>query len=147
MSNKVIFVPPTYEDIQHEATSLDKNGNVLQQSYHTDISLMLRIDKLKCDAATISRLRENLQPLIDSSNFRDSFNKSFDKMTDEQLIESCPSRYVQNLSEQMEFMKSVAEKDKVSRDELAKQQKEAEEKNRIDKENEEFQKKLSALFD
>ena len=41
MSNKVIFVPPTYEDIQHEATSLDENGNVLQQSYHTDISLML----------------------------------------------------------------------------------------------------------
>lgn len=147
MSNKVIFVPPTYEDIQHEATSLDKDGNVLQQSYHTDISLMLRIDKLKCDAATISRLRDNLQPLIDSSNFRDSFIRSFDKMTDEQLIESCPSRYVQNLSEQMEFMKSVAEKDKVSRDELAKQQKEAEEKDRIDKENEEFQKKLSALFD
>lgn len=147
MSNKVIFVPPTYEDIQHEATSLDNDGNVLQQSYHTDISLMLRIDKLKCDAATISRLRDNLQPLIDSSNFRDSFNRSFDKMTDEQLIESCPSRYVQNLSEQMEFMKSVAEKDKASRDELAKQQKEAEEKDRIDKENEEFQKKLSALFD
>lgn len=147
MSKKVIFVPPTYEDIQHEATSLDKDGNVLQQSYHTDISLMLRIDKLKCDAATISRLRDNLQPLIDSSNFCDSFNRSFDKMTDEQLIESCPSRYVQNLSEQMEFMKSVAEKDKVSRDELAKQQKEAEEKDRIDKENEEFQKKLSALFD
>lgn len=147
MSKKVIFVPPTYEDIQHEATSLDKDGHVLQQSYHTDVSLMLRIDKLKCDAATISRLRDNLQPLIDSSNFRDSFNRSFDKMTDEQLIESCPSRYVQNLSEQMEFMKSVAEKDKVSRDELAKQQKEAEEKDRIDKENEEFQKKLSALFD
>lgn len=147
MSNKVIFVPPTYEDIQHEATSLDENGKVLQQSYHTDISLMLRIDKLKCDAATISRLRDNLQPLIDSSDFRDSFNKSFDKMTDEQLIESCPSRYVQNLSEQMEFMKTVAEKDKESRAALAKQQKEAEEKDRIDKENEEFQKKLSQLFD
>lgn len=147
MKKKIIFVPPTYEDIQHEATSLDKDGNVLQQSYHTDISLMLRIDKLKCDAATISRLRDNLQPLIDSSNFRDSFNRSFDKMTDEQLIESCPSRYVQNLSEQMEFLKSVAEKDKISRAELAKQQKETEEKDRIDKENEEFQKKLSALFD
>lgn len=147
MSKKVIYVPPTYEDIQHEVTSLDEDGNVLQQSYHTDISLMLRIDKLKCDAATISRLRDNLQPLIDSSDFRDSFNKSFDKMTDEQLIESCPSRYVQNLSEQMEFMKSVAEKDKLSRDALAKRQKEVEEKDRIDKENEEFQKKLSALFD
>lgn len=147
MSNKVIFVPPTYEDIQHEATLSDKEGNVLQQSYHTDISLMLRIDKLKCDAATISRLRDNLQPLIDSSNFRDSFNTSFDKMTDEQLIDSCPSRYVQNLSEQMEFMKSLAEKDKASREEFSKQQRDAEEKDRIDKENEEFQKKLSALFD
>lgn len=147
MSFKVIFVPPSYEDIQHEATSLDNNGNVLQQSYHSDISLMLRIDKLKCDAATISRLRDNLQPLIDSSDFRQSFNKSFDKMTDEQLIESCPSRYVQNLSEQMEYLKSLAEKDKASRDALAKQQKEDEEKERIDKENEEFQKKLSALFD
>ena len=91
MSKKVVFVAPSYEDIQHEATSLDKNGLVLQQSYHIDISLMLRIDKLKCDAATISRLRDSLQPLIDCSDFRDSFNQSFDKMTDEQLIESCPS--------------------------------------------------------
>lgn len=147
MSKKVIFVPPTYEAIQHEATSLDSDGHVLQQSYHTDISLLLRIDKLKCDSATISRLRDNLQPLIDSSEFRDSFNRSFDKMTDEQLIESCPSRYVQNLSEQMEFMKSVAEKDKASREEFARQQEAAEEKDRINKENEEFQKKLSALFD
>ena len=147
MKKKVVFVPPVYEDIQHEATSISDDGLVLQQSYHTDISLMLRIDKLKCDAATISRLRDNLQPFIDSSDFRDSFNQSFDKMTDEQLLQSCPSRYVQNLSEQMEFMKSVAEKDKASREALAKQQKEAEEKDRIDKENEEFQKKLSALFD
>ena len=36
--NKVVYVPPVYEDVQHEVTSVDENDNPLRTSFHTDIS-------------------------------------------------------------------------------------------------------------
>ena len=37
--NKVVYVPPVYEEVQHEVTSVDDNNVPLRTSFHTDISL------------------------------------------------------------------------------------------------------------
>ena len=41
--NKVVYVPPVYEDVQHEVTSVDDKNNPLRTSFHTDVSLMVLI--------------------------------------------------------------------------------------------------------
>ena len=68
--NEVVYVPPVYEEVQHEVTSLDDKTNPLRTSFHTDVSLLQRIDNLRADSQTVREIKESLQPMIDSSNFR-----------------------------------------------------------------------------
>ena len=68
--NKVVYVPPVYEEIQHEVTSVDDNNTPLRASFHTDVSLLMRIDSLRAVAQTLREIKESLQPMIDTSNFR-----------------------------------------------------------------------------
>ena len=84
--------------------------------------------------------------MIDSSNFKQQFEDAFGKLTDTELIDSCPSRYIQTRTEQMEFLKSLAQKDKEEREKYAKSVKDKEEKDRRLKENEDFQNKFKELF-
>lgn len=114
-NNKVVYVPPVYEEIQHEVTSVDENNVPLRTSFHTDVSLLQRIDRLRFDAQTLSALKESLQPMIDNSNFRSQFEDAFGSLTDEELINSCPSRYTQTASEKMSYLKELAAKDKEAR--------------------------------
>lgn len=143
---KIVYVPPVYEQVQHEPTLLGDNGEVLCASLHSDVSLLMRIDSLKCDATTLSLLKENLQPMIDSSNFKQQFEESFGKLTDTDLIASCPSRYLQTRSEQMAFLKTLAQKDKEEREKFAQSVKDKQEKERLAQENEDFQNKFKELF-
>ena len=143
---KVVFVPPVYEDVQHEVTSVDENNNPLRTSFHTDVSLLMRIDKLRFDAQTLLEIKESLQPMIDNSNFRQDFEDVFGSLTDEDLISSCPSRYVQTASEKMSYLKQIAAQDKEAREKAAVAAKEQEEKDKIEKENAEFQSRLLQIF-
>ena len=143
---KIVYIPPVYEQVQHVPTLLDDDGVVRRSSLHSDVSLLMRIDSLKCDATTLSILKDSLQPAIDSSNYRAQFEESFGKLTDTELIDSCPSRYVQTRTEQMEYLKSLAQKDKEEREKFAKSVKDKEEKERLDKENDAFQSKFKELF-
>lgn len=145
-SNKVVYVPPVYEDVQHDVTSVDDKNVPLRTSFHTDVSLLLRIDNLRADAQSLRELKESLQPMIDSSNLRQQFEDTFGSLTDDDLIMSCPSRYTQTASEQMAYLKKLAAWDKEARDKAASAAKEQEEKLRIQKENEEFQKRLFDIF-
>lgn len=144
--NKVVYVPPVYEEVQHEVTSVDDNNNPLRTSFHTDVSLLQRIDNLRADAQTLRELQESLQPMIESSNFRAQFEDTFGSLTDDDLINSCPSRYVQTASEKMSYLKELAIKDKDARDKAAAALKEKEEKERAEKENAEFQSRLMDIF-
>lgn len=144
--NKVVYVPPVYEEVQHEVTSVDENNNSLRASFHTDISLLQRIDNMRADSQTLREIKESLQPMIDSSNFRDQFEQSFGSLTDDELINSCPSRYTQTASEQMSYLKELAAKDKQVREKAAAAAKEKEEKDKIEKENAEFQSRLLEIF-
>ena len=144
--NKVVYVPPVYEEIQHEVTSVDENNVPLRASFHTDVSLLQRIDNMRVDAQTLREIKESLQPMIDSSNFRSQFEEAFGSLTDDELINSCPSRYVQTASEKMSYLKELAIKDKVVREKAAAALKEKEEKEKADKENADFQSRLMEIF-
>lgn len=144
--DKVVYVPPVYEEIQHEVTSVDEKDNPLRTSFHTDISLLQRIDDMRADAQTLREIRESLQPMIDSSNFRSEFEQTFGSLTDDELINSCTSRYTQTASEKMNYLKELAAKDKEVREKAAAAAKEKEEKDRLENENREFQSRLMEIF-
>lgn len=143
---KVVYVPPVYEEVQHEVTSVDDNNNPLRASFHTDVSLLMRIDNLRADSQTLREIKESLQPMIDNSNFRQDFEDTFGSLTDDDLINSCPSRYIQTSSEKMSYLKYLAAQDKVAREKAAADAKDKAEKERIDKENAEFQSRLLEIF-
>ena len=84
--------------------------------------------------------------MIDTSNFRAQFEETFGSLTDDELINSCPSRYTQTASEKMSYLKVLAAKDKEVREKAAAAAKEKEEKDRIEKENAEFQSRLIEIF-
>lgn len=143
---KVVYVPPVYEEVQHEVTSVDDNNVPLRTSFHTDVSLLQRIDNMRIDAQALREIKESLQPMIDNSNFRNEFEDTFGSLTDDELINSCPSRYTQTASEKMNYLKELAVKDKEAREKAAAAAKEKEEKDKIDKENQEFQSRLLEIF-
>lgn len=143
---KVVYVAPPFEEVQNEITRYGDNNVPLECSLHSDVSLLLRIDSLRADAQTLSLLKESMQPMIDNSNYRQQFEDTFGSLTDDDLISSCPSRYVQTASEKLSYLKELAEKDKQVRADAAKSAKEKEEKERIDRENAEFQSKLMEIF-
>lgn len=144
--DKVVYVPPVYEEAQHEVTSVDDNNNPLRTSFHTDISLLQRIDSLRADAQTLREIKESLQPMIDYSNFRTQFEETFGSLTDDNLINSCPSRYTQTASEKMAYLRELAAKDKEARDKAAAALKDKEEKEKAEKENADFQSRLMDIF-
>ena len=143
--NKVVYVPPVYEEVQHEVTSVDDKNNPLRTSFRTDVSLLQRIDNMRADAQTLREIKESLQPMIDTSNFRAQFEETFGSLTDDELINSCPSRYVQTASEKMSYLKELAIKDKEVRDKAA-ALKEKEEKEKAEKDNADFQSRLMEIF-
>lgn len=144
--NKVVYVPPVYEEVQHEVTSVDDNNVPLRTSFHTDVSLLQRIDNMRVDAQTLREIKESLQPMIDNSNFRSQFEETFGSLTDDELINSCPSRFTQTASEKMNYLKELAAKDKDVREKAAAAAKEKEEKDKLEKENQEFQSRLMEIF-
>lgn len=144
--DKVVYIPPVYEEVQHEVTSVDENNVPLRTSFHTDVSLLQRIDNMRLDAQTLREIKESLQPMIETSNFRSQFEETFGSLTDDELINSCPSRYTQTASEKMSYLKELAAKDKVAREKAAAAVKEKEEKEKLDKENQEFQSRLMEIF-
>ena len=84
--------------------------------------------------------------MIDNSNFRAEFEQTFGSLTDDELINSCPSRYTQTASEKMSYLKELASKDKEARDKAAAAAKEKEEKDKVEQENKEFQARLLEIF-
>lgn len=143
---KVVYVPPVYEEVQHEVTSVGDNNVPLRTSFHTDVSLLQRIDNMRVDAQTLREIKESMQPMIDNSNFRNEFEEAFGSLTDDELINSCPSRYTQTASEKMNYLKELAFKDREARDKAAAAAKEQEEKDKIENENKEFQARLMEIF-
>lgn len=145
---KITYCPPPFEEVQNEPTRMSDDGStILECSLHSDVSLMMRIDALdKLSAQQYATIKEQLQPLIDSSNYRQEFEESFGKLTDDELLQSCPSRYLQTQSEQKSYLEHLAVKDKECRQKAAQDAKTAAEKQRISDEEKEFQTRLAKFL-
>lgn len=145
---KIVYCPPPFEEVQNEPTLMSSDGGVVfQSSFHSDVSLMLRISALdRLTAQQYATLKEQLQPLIDSSNFREEFESSFGKLSDDELLNSCPSRYLQTESEQKCYLENLAAKDKEYRIKAAEEAKNEEDKKRISDEEKEFQSRLAKFL-
>lgn len=146
--DKITYCPPPFEEIQHDVTrfSSDDNSVALECSFHSDVSLLMRIQSLSMSAKQFEVLKEQLQPLIDSSNYRLEFENTFGKLTDDELISSCPSRYLQTQSEQMRYLKELASKDIELKKEAASKAKELEEREAYEREEKELRDKFAKLF-
>lgn len=148
-NGEIVYCPPPFEEVQNEPTRISEDGSVvLECSLHSDVSLMMRIDALdNLSAQQYASFKEQLQPLIDSSAFRDDFEKSFGKLTDEELLQSCPSRYLQTQSEQMSYLKHLAQADKEARTKAAEEKSKAEEKQKLLDESKEFDEAIRRIFE
>lgn len=148
-NGKIVYCPPPFEEVQHEPTKLSDDGKkVLECSLHSDVSLLMRISSLdKLTAQQYGAIKEQLQPLIDSSNFRDEFEESFGKLSDDDLLQTCPSRYLQTQSEQKSYLEHLATKDKECRLKAAEESKKFAEKERLQKEADEFNDTIRKIFE
>lgn len=146
---KIVYCPPPFEEVQNEPTKMSKDGKkVLECSLHSDLSLMMRISSLdKLTAQQYATIKEQLQPFIDSSTLRDEFEESFGKLSDDELLQSCPSRYLQTQSEQKSYLEHLAAKDKEVRLKVAEETKKRAEKERLEKEAKEFDESLRKIFE
>ena len=147
-NGQIVYCPPPFEEVQNEPTRMSEDGSTIYEcSFHSDVSLMMRIDALdKLSAQQYATLKEQIQPLIDSSNFRQEFEESFGKLTDDELLKSCPSRYLQTQSEQKCYLEHLADKDKECRQKAAEEAKSKAEKQRISDEEKEFQSRLAKFL-
>ena len=139
-NDRIVYVAPSYEEIQHEHLEFDNDGECLVANLHSNVSLMLRIDKLQCTAHDLERLRDDLRETASAASVDTS------GMSDKELMESVPSRYISSLSEQESYLKQLAKEHK---DRLAAVKKEEDDKAAADAEKnaeEEFSRKFSALF-
>lgn len=118
----------------------------LEVSLHTDVSLLQRIDKMKLSAQTLKSLKESFQPVLDSSSvssaLRSQFEDAFGSLTDDDLINSCPSRYVQSSSEKRSVLEQLSAQHKDAIAKAKQKAKDAAESARLEKENAEFESKM-----
>lgn len=147
---KINYCPPPFEEVQHDICKTRQNADGqpvnIEVSLHTDVSLLQRIDKMKLSAQTLKSLKESFQPMLDSSlvssSLRSEFEDAFGSLTDDDLIDSCPSRYVQSSSEKRRVLEELSTQHKGAIEKAKQKAKDAEESKRLEKENAEFESKI-----
>lgn len=139
-NNEIVYVAPSYEDLQHDHLVFNEDGVCLECNFHSNVSLMMRLDSLQITAYELERLRDDLRESAIAAPIDTS-----DK-TDSELINSVPSRYISTLSEQEEYLKTLAKqhKESVAKVEEAQIKRENEEKEK--NAEEEFASKFASLF-
>lgn len=139
-NNEIVYVAPSYEDLQHDHLEFNEDGDCLVANFHSNVSLMMRLDSLQITSHELERLRDDLRESAAAAPIDTS-----DK-TDSELINSVPSRFISTLSEQEEYLKALAKqhKDTITKFEEQQTKKENEEKEK--NAEEEFSRKFAALF-
>lgn len=142
---QIVYMPPAFESVQHEVLVTSGDGKrPVQTSLHTDLSLLGRIDKMRFSAQTLSTLKEQMQPMLSraDASFRSQIEDAMGALSDDDLISSCPSRYVQTSSEKRCVLEQLA---KSHKDALAKAKQAAKDKaesDRLSKEQSEFDERI-----
>lgn len=139
-NTKIVYVAPSYEDLQHDHLVFDNDGNCLEVNFHSNVSLMMRLDSLQITSHELERLRDDLR---ESAIFAsvDTSDKS-----DSDLISSVPSRYISTLSEQEAYLKALAKQHKDSVSKMEEEQKRLENEEKEKNAEEEFASKFASLF-
>lgn len=137
MSKFVVYVPPVFEDVQHEVTKVGNDKEPTQVSLHSDISLLQRIDRVTCSPSQLDSIKERFQHVgIDNP-----LGELLSHQSDDDLLKACDfTRYRQTLSEQQSYLKELADKTKSERAEADKAKAEQDAKDKAAKEEEEWRK-------
>lgn len=148
---QIVYCPPPFEDIQNEVTrfsdDVDKNGNriPLCVSYHSDLSLLLNIDKAHVTQRQLEVIEDSLRPLL-SDDSMSKFEEKFGSLSDDELLSSCPSRYISTQSEKMQYLKELAAHDIKVKKEFAEKAQEVKEKEEYQRQENELRDKFRQLF-
>ena len=148
---QIVYCPPPFESIQNEVTEFsnetDDNGNkiALSVSYHSDLSLLLNIDKAHLTQRQIEVLEESLRPVLSDVSLKD-FEDKYGSMSDDELLSSCPSRYISTQSEKMRYLKELTVQDIQIKKDLAEKAKVKEEHDAYKRQETELREKFRQLF-
>lgn len=141
----IVYLPPAFESVQHDVVvTKGDDKRPVQTSLHTDLSLLSRIDKMRLSAQTLSTLKEQMQPMLSSADasLRSQLEDALGSLTDDDLISSCPSRYVQTASEKRSVLESLAKSHKDSLEKAKKAAQDKAESDRLSKEQSEFDERI-----
>lgn len=148
---QIVYCPPPFESVQNEPTSfadsLDDNGNKIPLSvnYHSDLSLLMNIEKAHLTQRQLEVIEDALRPSL-SSNLMSEFEEKFGSVSDDELLSSCPSRYISTQSEKMQYLKDLAAKDIQVKKEAAEAAKQLEEQEELKRQETELRDKFRKLF-
>lgn len=140
VSGEIVYVAPSYEDLQHDHLIFNEDGDCLECNFHSNVSLMMRLDSLQITSHELERLRDDLRESAIAASVDTS-----DK-TDTELINSVPSRYISTLSEQEEYLKMLAKQHKESVSKMEEEQTKRENEEKEKNAQEEFAAKFASLF-
>ncbi len=148
---EIVYCPPPFEEVQNEVTrysdEVDDYGNKIPLcvSYHSDLSLLLNIERAHVTKRQLEVIEDALKPCL-SQDALSQFEEKFGSISDDELLSSCPSRYISTQSEKMRYLKDLAEKDIQARKEFAEKAKEKADKDEYQRQEEEFRDKFRKLF-
>lgn len=148
---QIVYCPPPFESIQNEVTEFsnetDDNGNkiALSVSYHSDLSLLLNIDKAHLTQRQTEVLEDALRPVLSDVSLKD-FEDKYGNMSDDELLLSCPSRYISTQSEKMRYLKELTAQDIQIKKDLAEKAKVKEEHEVYKHQETELREKFRQLF-
>lgn len=148
---EVVYCPPPFEEIQNEVTrfsdEVDENGNKIPLcvSYHSDLSLLMNIEKAHVTKRQLEVIEDALKPCL-SPDALSQFEEKYGSVSDDELLSSCPSRYISTQSEKMRYLKDLAEKDIQVKKEFAQKAKEKAEQEEYQRQEIELRDKFRKLF-
>lgn len=148
---EIVYCPPPFESIQNEVTRYsdeeDEYGNKIPLcvSYHSDLSLLLNIEKAHVTKRQLEVIEDALRPCL-SSDALSQFESKYGSVSDDELLSSCPSRYISTQSEKMRYLKDLAEKDIQVKKDFAEKAKEKAEREEYQRQETELRDKFRKLF-
>lgn len=148
---EIVYCPPPFESIQNEVTRYsdedDEYGNKIPLcvSYHSDLSLLLNIEKAHVTKRQLEVIEDALKPCL-SSDALSQFESKYGSVSDDELLSSCPSRYISTQSEKMRYLKDLAERDIQVKKDFAEKAKEKAEREEYQRQEMELRDKFRKLF-
>lgn len=148
---EIVYCAPPFESLQNEVTCFsdkeDEYGNKIPLcvSFHSDLSLLLNIEKAHITKHQLEVIEDALKPCLSSDSLSE-FEDKYGSVSDDELLSSCPSRYISTQSEKMRYLKDLAERDIQIKKDFAEKAKEKAEQEEYQRQEIELRDKFRKLF-